>query len=90
MFLLAETNEIYGLIGILIGAISGVIITWIRVNGIEKDSTKKLKMEVDNIKIKMEVLKSGFSLIYNQYEQDYHDNPEKISMLKDFKRLIDS
>lgn len=90
MFLLAETNEIYGLIGILIGAVSGVVITWIRVNGIEKDSTKRLKREIEEIKIKMEVLKVGFSIIYDQYERDFHDSPEKISMLKDFKRLIDS
>jgi len=84
-------TNLYGLIGILAGSVSGVVIAMIhgKKNAIKKESEEliALRKEVDLLTSKLETLKVAFTLVFDEMERDM--DAERLAQLKQFKKIFD-
>jgi len=82
-------NNIYGLIGIAFGSLTGVAVAYIssKSNANKKESLEiqLLKKDLKNLSIKFDSLKTAFTLVFDEMDRR-NELPEQ---LKDFKKIFD-
>jgi len=100
LFFLLETDvfwkNIYGLASVTVGAVSGIWIAHINTSS-KRDKTitkniktiSELQADIDTLTSQFESLKKAFSIVFDAYERELKDYPDKISMLKDLKKTFD-
>ena len=82
-------ENLYGLIGVLIGSVSGIIIAYIKLNQRETETIHNLRDEVNSLKNRFDRLRTGFELVFDEYERTFKDEPERMSMLRDLRRVFE-
>ena len=86
-------NNLYGLIGVALGAVAGIIVAVIQTKSKAKQQESlvisELRHELDDLKSRFDSLKVAFSIVFDQYERDFINSPEKLSMLKDLKKIFE-
>jgi len=82
-------NNIYGLIGIGFGSLTGVAVAYItsKANANKKESVEiqKLKHDLEDLSVKFDSLKTAFTLVFDEMDRR-NELPEQ---LKDFKKIFD-
>jgi len=82
-------NNIYGLIGIAFGSLTGVAVAYItsKSNANKKESVEiqKLKHDLEDLSVKFDSLKTAFTLVFDEMDRR-NELPEQ---LKDFKKIFD-
>jgi len=82
-------NNIYGLIGIGFGSLTGVAVAYItsKANASKKESVEiqKLKHDLEDLSVKFDSLKTAFTLVFDEMDRR-NELPEQ---LKDFKKIFD-
>jgi uncharacterized membrane-anchored protein YhcB (DUF1043 family) len=82
-------SNIYGVIGIAFGSITGVVVAYLssRSNANKKESTEiqKLKKDLEELSVKLDSLKTAFTLVFDEMDRK-NELPEQ---LKDFKKIFD-
>ena len=85
-------DKVEGLIGLIvaaIGALGGVSVAWIRGKYSNSRRISELEGELDEINNKFESLKLAFELVFDQMEREHVDNPDRMQILKDFRKSFD-
>ena len=82
-------ENLYGLIGVLIGSVSGIIIAYIKLNQRETETIHNLRDEVNSLKNRFDRLRTGFELVFDEYERTFKDEPERMSMLRDLRKVFE-
>ena len=82
-------ENLYGLFGILIGSVSGIVIAWIKLNSKETETIHNLRDEVNHLKNRFDTLRTGFELVFDEYERNFKSEPEKMAMLRDLRKVFD-
>ena len=80
----ASTN-IYSLIGVAIGSVSGIVIAMVNGRGKAIKEIAGLKEKLNDSETRAEGFAKAFSIVFDAYERDFIDHPEKIKMLRDLK-----
>ena len=82
-------NNIYGLIGIAFGSLTGIAVAYItsksNANKKENVEIQKLKKDLESLSIKFDSLKTAFTLVFDEMDRK-NELPEQ---LKDFKKIFD-
>ena len=82
-------NNIYGLIGIAFGSLTGVAVAYIssKSNANKKESLEiqLLKKDLEELSVKFDSLKTAFTLVFDEMDRR-NELPEQ---LKDFKKIFD-
>ena len=82
-------NNIYGLIGIGFGSLTGVAVAYItsKANASKKESVEiqLLKKDLEELSVKFDSLKTAFTLVFDEMDRK-GQLPEQ---LKDFKKIFD-
>ena len=82
-------NNIYGLIGIAFGSLTGVAVAYItskaNSNKKENEEIQKLKHDLEDLSVKFDSLKTAFTLVFDEMDRR-NELPEQ---LKDFKKMFD-
>jgi len=82
-------NNIYGLIGIGFGSLTGVAVAYItsKANSTKKENVEiqKLKHDLEDLSFKFDSLKTAFTLVFDEMDRK-GQLPEQ---LKDFKKMFD-
>ena len=82
-------NNIYGLIGIAFGSLTGIAVAYItsKSNASKKENVEiqKLKKDLESLSIKFDSLKTAFTLVFDEMDRK-NELPEQ---LKDFKKIFD-
>ena len=82
-------NNIYGLIGIAFGSLTGVAVAYItskaNSNKKENEEIQKLKHDLEDLSVKFDSLKTAFTLVFDEMDRR-NELPEQ---LKDFKKIFD-
>ena len=82
-------NNIYGLIGIAFGSLTGVAVAYItsKANASKKESVEiqLLKKDLEELSVKFDSLKTAFTLVFDEMDRK-GQLPEQ---LKDFKKMFD-
>ena len=83
-------------LGYFFGSMVTLIIGYWRFGRRDKAEIEELRKENSDLRRakyicenKRRNLKDAFDIVYNQYEQDFKNNPDTISMLRDLKKLVD-
>mgnify|MGYP000527449580 CR=1 FL=1 len=82
-------HELYPLIGVFIGAASGIIIAIVKTNGRENETIHGLRDEINDLKNRFDTLRTGFELVFDQYSREFEDEPKKMAMLKDLRKVFE-
>ena len=82
-------HEAASLVGIIVGAISGVIVAYLKANNKETVEVNKLKTKISDLEHRLDTLKTGFQLVFDQYERDFAEQPEKMAMLRDLRKVFE-
>jgi gas vesicle protein len=80
----ASTN-IYSLIGVAIGSVSGIVIALVNGRGKSIKEIAALKEKLSAAETRADGFAKAFSIVFDAYERDFIDQPDKIKMLRDLK-----
>lgn len=95
--LLSEIGDkyeaVYGMVGIAIGAIGGIVVAFINNKGktalAESKAINELTAQLTELNAKFDSLKLAFALVFDQYEREFKNEPDKMAMLKDLRKAFD-
>jgi hypothetical protein len=85
--IIAEVGQnIYSVISVSLGAISGVVIAVLNSKSRHRKIIDRLHSKLDEQRSELAGLKKAFSIVYDAYEREFKDDPNRIEMLKDLKK----
>ena len=84
-----EVTNIYSLLGIMVGAVSGILIAIInsnkKVKQANRETIKELKSTINELEDKLDRIKTTSKLVFNEMER----NDTLSDQLRDFKKMFD-
>ena len=83
------SHNIYSVISVVAGSVSGVVIAVLNSKSRHRKEIDSLHIKMDAQKSQLDGLKKAFSIVYDAYERDFRDDPNKLGMLKDLKKEYD-
>lgn len=85
MMIIETVTNLYGLLGLGIGSITGVAIAYFKSKTSENKKINRLEDSLDELKTRFDGLKNGFNLVYDEMER----RGELPEQLKAFKKMFD-
>jgi hypothetical protein len=79
-------NNIYGVVSVIGGGIIGLAGVILNNKSKCSETTQKLHHELEEIQSELKGLKKAFSIVFDAYEREFNDDPERMGMLKDLKK----
>tara|TARA_R110000772_G_scaffold64563_2_gene144371 strand:- start:902 stop:1180 length:279 start_codon:yes stop_codon:yes gene_type:complete len=85
-FAIEVGHNVYNVLSVSVGAISGVVIAVLNSQSRHRKTIESLHKKLEEQRSELAGLKKAFSIVYDAYDRDFKDDPDRIDMLKDLKK----